>query len=87
MIEKMANTYAESWEAASQRVQASLEDLYDDLINDDFFINLTDGAAKLIDIFGEILDSMGGLRGLLPLISAGLLQAFGPKILTSLRNF
>ena len=37
-LEKMQETYMESWEAASKRMKASLETIYGDLINDEGMI-------------------------------------------------
>jgi len=37
-LEEQAEIYAESWEAARKRVRAAAEDIYNDLLDDDFFI-------------------------------------------------
>ena len=39
-LQEQADIYAESWEAASKRFKASLQSIYDDLLNDQFFIKL-----------------------------------------------
>jgi hypothetical protein len=48
-----AEIYAESWEAAQKRVKANAEKLYSTLINDEFFIDLTDTFADLINLVGQ----------------------------------
>lgn len=85
-LQEQADIYAESWEGASKRVKAAAEDLYDDLINDEFFINLTDGIAKLLQFIDKLIGAMGGLPGLLTLISAGMLHFMGPQIAHGLEN-
>lgn len=40
-LQEQANVYAESWEAARDRVTASLETIYDQLLDDKAFIQLT----------------------------------------------
>jgi hypothetical protein len=49
-LAEQAKIYEESWRAASDRVKAAAEGLFDDLINDEFFIDLLNGAEKLLDI-------------------------------------
>ena len=39
-LQDQADIYAKSWEAASKRLKASWQELYDLLINDDFFISI-----------------------------------------------
>jgi TP901 family phage tail tape measure protein len=76
-LTKQQDIWSESWEAANKRVEAASQDLYDDLIDDDFFIKITDMFAKIIDGVGDLVDAMGGLRGLLPLLISGMTTLFG----------
>ena len=75
-----ADIYAQSWEAAQKRVQAATEDVYDSLIDDDFFIGLTNGMAKLIDGIGSVVDSLGGMKGIITLIGSIFLTHFSKEI-------
>jgi len=68
-------------------VKASSEDLISSLIDDKFFIKLTNGAASFIDIIGEIIEAMGGMKGLLPLLVVGFTKLFGDKMVVGIRNF
>lgn len=86
-LQKQADIYAESWEAARKRVQASLEAIQDQLVDDKFFINLTNGAAKFIDLINLGIKSMGGLNGVLPLLIISFNKLFGDKVITNLANF
>ena len=85
-LAKQNEIYAESWEAANDRIKASIEDLYDSILEDDLFIDLTNGAAKFVDVIGNMVDAMGGLKGLLPGILAIMTKMFGDKILLSMRS-
>jgi hypothetical protein len=49
-LDRQAAIYADSWEAASNRVRASFEGLWDNLINSDGFINALDAFSSFIDI-------------------------------------
>lgn len=85
-LQEQANIYAESWEAAKARVQASLEDLYTKLISDDFFINLSNGLAKVVDGLGGFIDGLGGVKGLLQSIGSIFMSVFAQKMPEFLNN-
>ena len=80
-LDKQAEIYAESWEAAKKRVQAAAESIYQDLLKDDFFIWLTDGFGSIIGFIDKIIDSLGGLSGVLPGIALLVNKIFGDKII------
>lgn len=85
-LQEQANIYAESWEAAKARVQASLEDLYTKLINDDFFISLSNGLAKVVDGLGGFIDGLGGVEGLLKSIGSIFMSVYARKMPEFLNN-
>lgn len=80
-LDKQAEIYAESWEAAQKRVQAAAESIYQDLLKDDFFIGLTDDFGAIIEFIDKIIDSLGGLSGVLPGIAILVNKIFGDKII------
>ena len=47
-LEDQYAIYEESWEAASKRMKAATQDMYDSLINDEAFIKLTDFFTNFI---------------------------------------
>ena len=85
-LQEQQDIYAESWEAANNRVKASMETLYQQLLDDSFFIGLTNGLANVLDLTSKFIDSIGGLKGVLPLIGGLMLKAFGPQVADSLDN-
>lgn len=80
-LESQSQIYAESWEGAQNRVQASLESIYKSLVNDKFFIKLTNWLADFIDGIDKIVDGFGGLKGLIPALISGFSTLFGPKMI------
>lgn len=64
-LQEQADIYAESWEAARDRVRAAAEGIYDDLINDKFFISLSDAIAGALDAIDKLISSIGGLPGVI----------------------
>ena len=85
-LTQQAEIYAEGWEAASKRVKASLETIYNNLLDDNFFIDLTDGAADLLDILNGIVKSLGGAKGLLLGISTIVLTKMRPEITKGIQD-
>ena len=78
-LQEQQDTYAESWEAARDRVKAAAEELYMGLLDDDFFIGLTDGFADFLGLLDNFIDAMGGAKGLLSGFASILLYTFsGP---------
>lgn len=79
-LSEQADIYAESWEAAQKRVKASMQGLYDDIINDKFFITMTNGIAKLVEGIDSLVKGLGGVPGILSMISGLFMQHFAYKI-------
>lgn len=80
-LDEQAQIYAESWEAAKKRVQAAAEGIYQDLLKDDFFIQLTNNFGSILEFIDKIIDSLGGLSGVLPGIALLVNKIFGDKII------
>lgn len=78
--------YEESWEAANKRLKASFQGLYQDLIDDKFFIKLTDFLADTVDGVDSFIDKIGGLNPVLIGILTIVEQSLASKIEPALRN-
>lgn len=85
-LDKQAQIYAESWEAARDRIKAATEDVYDSLINPQIFIDLDNMARPILKTFASMLDAIGGLTGLLPILSALMFKVYGNQMANSLRD-
>ena len=85
-LQKQADIYAESWEAAQKRVKASAEKLYSALFDDKFFIELTNGFGKLIDKVGAFVQSIGGLQGVLSGLGLIVTKVFAQQMAQGFRN-
>lgn len=86
-LQEQADIYAESWEAASKRVKAAWQEIYTQLLDDKFFINLTNGFGKVLDEVSNVIDALGGLKNIVPILSTTLLGLFGKQFSDSLNNF
>ena len=76
-LQKQADIYAESWEAAKDRVTAAAEEIYNQLLNDEFFIDLNNGFAGFLNIISDTIDALGGLPGVLTVASSIMFKMFG----------
>lgn len=85
-LQEQADIYAESWEASKKRVQASLEEIYKQLVNDKFFIGLNDTLSDTLNITSKLIDSLGGLPGVLGVISSLMLKSFRPDIVNNMQR-
>ena len=85
-LQEQADIYAESWEAAQKRVKAAWQEIYNQLLDDKFFIGLTNGFGKVLNEVSNVIDAFGGLKGVIPLLSTALLSLFGDKLANSINN-
>lgn len=85
-LQEQADIFAESWEASKKRVQASLEEIYKQLVNDKFFIGLNDTLSDTLNITSKLIDSLGGLPGVLSVVSTLMLKSFGPDIVNNMQR-
>lgn len=85
-LEQQAEIYAESWEAARDRTKAAAEDIYDSLINPDFYIKVDDLIIPLLSGTADVIDAMGGMNGVLAASVLLINKVYGNKIAESLRE-
>lgn len=85
-LQEQADIYAESWEAARDRVRAAAEDIYDSLFNEETFIAIDNSMASILSFIADITDGMGGLKGVLSLVSTLMFQIYGERMAESIRN-
>ena len=85
-LDEQADIFAESWEAASNRVRAAAEGIYDSILDDDFIIDLMDGFGGLLEGIEDVIDGLGGMKGLFITLGALGTQIFGKQISKELTN-
>lgn len=85
-LEQQAEIYAESWEAARDRTKTAAEDIYDSLINPDFYIKVDDLITPLLSGTADVIDAMGGMNGVLAASVLLINKVYGDKIAESLRE-
>lgn len=78
--------YEESWQAASKRVKAAMEGIYSNLIDDKAFVNILNTFEKILTYIDNVMDSMGGLNGVLTSLGALLTKVFAKQMAQGLTN-
>ena len=87
-LQHQQDIYMESTEAHLQVLQTQWEDLYDSLLDTDTINTLVDALTKIVKLITNLVDSMGGFKGMLSgiigltgtVFSKNLAQAFSPFI-------
>lgn len=85
-LEEQQKIYEESWEAANNRLKASFQSLYQDIIDDKFFIKLIDFETSLVDGVDDFIDRIGGIEPVIVGLSSLLLGLLSNKIQPALDN-
>lgn len=85
-LQVQADIYADSWEAARNRVTAAAEDIYDSLINDQFFIDLDNSLTGILSFVANLIDSIGGLSGVLTIAAGIMTKVFSNQIAESIQR-
>ena len=85
-LQEQANIYAESWEAARDRVSAAAEDIYDSVINPDLFISADNVLTPFLSGIADVADAIGGLNGILATASLLINNIYGNRIAESMRS-
>lgn len=85
-LDEQAEIYADSWEAASNRVRAAAEAIYSDLLNDEFFIDLNNGLSGLLTLLDNVIDGVGGLQGVLLALGTVGARVFRNQLAEGIQN-
>ena len=85
-LQKQADIYAQSWEAARDRVAASAEGIYDALIDEDAFIALADFSSFFLDSLGGLIKGIDGLGGILAPIGYLLTTIFKDNLANAITS-
>lgn len=83
-LQEQADIYAESWQAASARVKAATQGIYEDLLDDEAFIDVLNIIEKILTYIDNLIDGLGGLGGVLTTVGALLTRAFSSQIAQSM---
>lgn len=86
-LENMASIYEESWAAANKRLKASFEEMYGSLIDSDVIIGLTDALAEIVKGVDNVIDSFGGLQGVIATVGGLLATKFAKQASDGIKQF
>jgi hypothetical protein len=67
-------------------VRAAAETIYDELINDKFFIEILNNIEKILGFVDQIIDKVGGLKGVLNVIGVIITTTMKDSLAKGLSN-
>ena len=76
--------WAESWEAASERVKQAAGEVYQKIFDDDVFISMTNTLADVIGIFDDLINMSGGFGTVLSNLGIILTKVFSTQLANGL---
>ena len=85
-LQEQADIYAESWQAARDRVKAAAQDIYDSILDSDFFIELLNGFEKVLSMIANFTDSIGGLKGVFAGLGVIITKVFSTQLAESVER-
>lgn len=85
-LDEQADIYAESWEAARKRVTDAAQDIYDSILDEKFFIGILNGFEDILSVVGTLVDSLGGLPGILSALGLMFTKVFNKQLVTTIDN-
>ena len=85
-LDAQAAIYAESWEAASDRVRTSWEGLWDNLIDSEGFITVLDMTSGLVGILDNMVTGLGGASGALLSFGGIMTKIFNKQIASGISD-
>jgi hypothetical protein len=68
-------------------VRAAAEGIYEELLNDDFFIDILKGVEGFLTGINNIIDGVGGLKTILLSVGGIILKQYSKEIPQALKNF
>lgn len=73
-LQRQADVYAKSWEAASAHVRAASESIYSNLLNDNFIKGIANLYGDFLGQIGQLTTNLGGAKGTFAGITSLLTQ-------------
>lgn len=84
-LQEQSEIFEESWRAAANRVKANLEDIYNSILDGDVFKDLLDGLATFLNLIDTVIDTSGGLPGVLAMIGAMGTKVFKDQLANGIK--
>ena len=86
-LQLQADIYAKSWEGARKRVQAAAEGIYDSLIDEEFFKDVDNVVAGVLNGINATIKGLGGVKGVLANVGALLTNIYRKDLSSGLSTF
>ena len=85
-LNEQQRIWEESWEGASKRVQQRKNEIFTQILNDESVVGITNSLADMIEVIGNVIDSMGGIGPMLLMIAGIFSKTLFPMIGTGIER-
>lgn len=85
-LEKQHDIWETGIEGATSRVQEELNEIKNSLLGENDLLPILNIAEGFLDFIGDLIDSLGGLPGLLSIIASVGLKLWGPQAAAGLQS-
>jgi TP901 family phage tail tape measure protein len=79
-LNKMQETWAQSWEAASKRVQNATQGIYSNILDDKVFVKFTNVFAEILNGIASVTEGMGGMGSIISLVGGLFVSKLGSRV-------
>ena len=86
-LQKQQDVYMESTEAHLQQLSTQWEDFYDSILDTDTINSLVDALTKVVNLFTQFIDSIGGGKNLFVMLGSTAIRVFDKQIAGGIINF
>ena len=86
-LQHQQDIYMESTEAHLQQLSTQWEDFYDSILDNDTINSLVDALTKVVNLFTQFIDSIGGGKNLFVMLGATAVRVFDKQIANGIVNF
>ncbi len=79
-LQEQQDIYEESWQASADRLRGTIEGIYEELVPDELFIEMTDSLNEVAETVKLVVSSFGGLEGIIGMVAMALMTKFQPNL-------
>ena len=85
-LEKQNKIYEQSVEAASKRIENTIEKIKNTLLDENDLVPILNTLESILSFVSDLIESMGGLNGIIGVVTASLMKMYGPQMVSGMQS-